>query len=412
MAPPRRVSCLNCIKSKRRCDIALPACQRCTLRGLVCEYTRRDVTKDRTAPLGNESADTQFASEDQQRRIPAQSAILGDRSEFTLPQHLAGDILPDYNNYWPVNDDGHESHTSLISIIMDTLVESIPRPETHVDRAITSGTIYNERTRYAARRLKLLPQEFCATGHNTFIHRSLYKEYTPEHIQDVLGSCALYSGKNEQTETLVFSTIGHKAANLVNNHIAFAAPVDLLSSTQALILYQIIRLFDGDIRQRAEAEAHESVLMSWTKELQQRTEPVLSTRPVASPNTQSSPLHESWGGWVFEESCRRTILMSYLLQGIYSFLKFGWDDVADDISRLSFTAQAALWNASSEMHWKESIRSFKPFQVTISRWDSHLEGAGVADLEEMGILMMALLKGTSVTSEWLGKDRVALWGLQ
>ena len=36
--PPRRKSCLACIKSKRRCTLELPACQRCAQRNFVCKY--------------------------------------------------------------------------------------------------------------------------------------------------------------------------------------------------------------------------------------------------------------------------------------------------------------------------------------------------------------------------------------
>jgi hypothetical protein len=36
--PPRRKSCAVCIKAKRRCDLGLPACLRCTQRKLDCRY--------------------------------------------------------------------------------------------------------------------------------------------------------------------------------------------------------------------------------------------------------------------------------------------------------------------------------------------------------------------------------------
>src|SRR6478609_7443403 len=42
--PSRRKSCAACIKAKRRCDSALPACLRCHHRKIPCEYPARGRT--------------------------------------------------------------------------------------------------------------------------------------------------------------------------------------------------------------------------------------------------------------------------------------------------------------------------------------------------------------------------------
>lgn len=39
--PPRKKSCAACIKAKRRCDFAVPACLRCSQRRIQCEYPSR-----------------------------------------------------------------------------------------------------------------------------------------------------------------------------------------------------------------------------------------------------------------------------------------------------------------------------------------------------------------------------------
>ncbi|PNP51196.1 hypothetical protein THARTR1_08100 [Trichoderma harzianum] len=39
--PPRKKSCAACIKAKRRCDFAVPACLRCSQRQIQCEYPSR-----------------------------------------------------------------------------------------------------------------------------------------------------------------------------------------------------------------------------------------------------------------------------------------------------------------------------------------------------------------------------------
>lgn len=57
--PTRRKSCHACIKAKRRCDFALPACMRCANRGISCEYPQRgprgvvtpSIVEEQTVPL-------------------------------------------------------------------------------------------------------------------------------------------------------------------------------------------------------------------------------------------------------------------------------------------------------------------------------------------------------------------------
>ncbi|POR34231.1 Uncharacterized protein TPAR_05558 [Tolypocladium paradoxum] len=48
--PPRRKSCEACIKAKRRCDSAVPACLRCSQRRITCEYPGRSARHRLAAP--------------------------------------------------------------------------------------------------------------------------------------------------------------------------------------------------------------------------------------------------------------------------------------------------------------------------------------------------------------------------
>lgn len=140
---------------------------------------------------------------------------------------------------------------------------------------------------------------------------------------------------------MVFGDLSRKVGELIKRRRSEPADNDLLPSVQALLLYQIIRLFDGDIRLRAEAEVTESTLIQWAEELNRQTE----QHPLRYGNSSLFPSNRdiSWKDWVFKESCRRTVICAYMLQGIYSFLKFGYDSVANKVSTLSFTAQEALW---------------------------------------------------------------------
>ena len=77
-----------------------------------------------------------------------------------------------------------------------------------------------------------------------------------------------------------------KLVALVQASASFYRVEDNLLVLQALILYQIIRLFDGDVRQRANAERHLELLDSWTLRLQQNYFQALET-----PGTESEYDH-------------------------------------------------------------------------------------------------------------------------
>ncbi|KAG9234047.1 hypothetical protein BJ875DRAFT_377291 [Amylocarpus encephaloides] len=387
MAPPYRRSCLTCVKAKRRCEFSSGPCKRCTNKNLSCSLNRMDHHEN--APPSD------YATDDDIREAQWLATL-------TRGQNLDLDIQ------WPEFDQnivpGEPPTDQTIDVdnIFTTTAEP-PKNDTQ-----SPSCIFYERVTYVSRQFRTYPAMFVKRGQNPFIHRFLYEQNTPLAISDAMSCCALYEGKNECNELLVFNDLSSKARNLVARNGFSMTTSDLLASTQALLLYQILRLFDGDIRLRAEAENAEPVMMAWAERLLG-----FSKQLPAIPEDGSSldmEITTSWREWVCAESCRRTVLTCYMLQGIYSFLKFGYDNVAAQIYKLSFTAQARIWNAPSQYVWDEAIKKYKHFQVTIKQWDAAMEGAENDDLEELGIIILASMKGVNVCS-WVGKANLGRWGL-
>jgi hypothetical protein len=420
MAPPHRTSCLACVKSKRRCDIGVPRCQRCTTKGLTCDYAGNT----RGAPAGTSvrNQDQIGASQTEHEGLTNESdnilnGILTpaiemgqDATSFVDPTLLASTPSAQVNHLLDLSTFPSEDQwlSDSNDITIDGYVNtSLPIFEPG-DDYVTTGAIYEERVRLASRQFKTYPEIFYTRGQNPFIHKYLYTEHLPPVISDALSACALYSRKNSENELFVFGDISRKAKDLAEMQRPFLSPVDLLASTQALLLYQIIRLFDGDIRQRADAESHETILVSWTEQLLAHV--LLTVDPEAL--SQDSISISSWNGWIFEESCRRTILTSFMLQGVYSFRKFGFDTVTGKVNKLCFTAQAALWNARSEYYWREASREKPHFKITVGEWDSAMEGVRPEDLEELGIMMQAMFKGMDIICEWLGRENLHRLGVE
>lgn len=84
--PPRRKSCLACVKSKRRCDQALPSCLRCEYRRIPCEYPSRIRQNSLARSLQNiQHAPAKASSKDKDgghRELICEMA--GDESWLTL----------------------------------------------------------------------------------------------------------------------------------------------------------------------------------------------------------------------------------------------------------------------------------------------------------------------------------------
>jgi hypothetical protein len=66
-------------------------------------------------------------------------------------------------------------------------------------------------------------------------------------MPDAQAACALYITKNDINKGFIFRHIEQRMNELLAME-NLDTPIELLAKTQALILYQIIRFFDGDVR--------------------------------------------------------------------------------------------------------------------------------------------------------------------
>jgi hypothetical protein len=315
-------------------------------------------------------------------------------------QALSLPAFPDYELDWT------DIMTNIDSFLVPDQMETFGPPK----RSVLAGEIYQERIVYCVRRLKEFPSLLVRQGSTPFIHHSLYAGNIPMMMQDALGICSLYGQKGEQNAALVFRAISHKASRLVEDYSSIgASPMDQLAAVQALTLYQIIRLFDGDIRQRADAERADVTLNAWTNQLKLRMQPLGGDSSPQSDQVQTlltpTATTDSWRSWIFAESLRRTLIASFSVQGLYCFLKNGSDDSHHDFADLSFYAQQALWNAPSEHYWRLAVEEKSTLPLRFSHWDEDIADAEPADIEILGMIMMALVKGVDYCQKWVGQTQ-------
>lgn len=212
-----------------------------------------------------------------------------------------------------------------------------------------------------------------------FIHHSAYADTVPSAYQDLVGVSAMYCQRTPENLPVVYAMLDNNMTRLIAGSSTWG-PEDLLLATQALVIYQIIRLFDGDIRQRARAERQFVMLEAWTSQLQ------AALNDFQHISSSENSMHRLW---VLSESARRTILVSVMLQALYSLLRDGICSSVPYMSTLPVSLDGALWNLSAEDWCKTSLGiesdlvSYRDFVV---KWNG---GAPLQIYEYETILLVA-----------------------
>ena len=192
---------------------------------------------------------------------------------------------------------------------------------------------------YCVKQLQCCATSLSARGGTPFIKPAMWNGLSPAAIHEAFAISSSYASRNHQNEDLVQQVVIAKFYQLINQSCwSFE---DHLATMQALVLLQVILLFDGDIRMRAVAESHHELIEEKMLKLLQRRENEVPESIAISP----------WLRWLFMESVRRTHLMHIFVQGIFRNLKNGYCDLVPVLAVLPLSVHAESWNARSETEW-------------------------------------------------------------
>ncbi|KAH8659371.1 hypothetical protein BGZ60DRAFT_566919 [Tricladium varicosporioides] len=309
----RKKACKGCVKGKRRCDLILPRCGRCIKRGVNCEYIN-DVG-DAEADL-----DTFYQPPCSKRSIHNSSTTDGAPTRFQLPIDNM-----DFDASRPIPTFQCPSRVALSTLHMKYL-------STYLRTSISSLALQNR---------------------TFFIHASFLTDSVPQPLLFALSVSALSTLNSPATFTVLDE---HLSALVTSSHASFYRPVAILHSVQALIIFQIVRLFSLDEKQIAHAENDFHLLNRWTVALQ--------TSYFSLP---SSPT--SYADWILGESIRRTIHISVLLRSLYCFTKDGYTELVPLIASLPVSSKGVLWEDGQQEKWKGSPEEeISTYWEYILRW--------------------------------------------
>lgn len=417
--PPRRKSCAACIKAKRRCSQTEPTCLRCSQRRIPCRYLSERPQPERRQTLA-ELQDPIIPLESSELIPFASSLVIMNDDHFAISE-MTSDCQDSQvsNDFWKpfipesfiMSNEASISSDALLSTRQNStdqppldLVASSHRLHTAAPQSLDQISVaIRTRMQYAIDEIFAAPRRTVLEGGNPWSHSQLYRDAMPRSMQDAQACCALYLAKNHINGPVILRTICSRASELVAEPLA-STVFDLLAQTQALLLYTIIRLLDGDIYARAAAEREMSVLERAALALL----PLIEFEDPDVPSGTLSlyplgPTREFWANWVLHESARRTVLMVFYFLQMYNILRgeLGMDCDPRMLLVNSWTLSAHLWEARDAVEFAQAWTDRKHFLVKQANFDEVLRDAQAEDLELYGKILLSSMMGIEEFEGWM-----------
>jgi hypothetical protein len=377
---PASKACINCAKARRKCGKQRPQCLRCHTRGLGCNY----------APA-KRTCFVPLQDDDSRAIVPIEPIqMITSPLDFSLP--FVDDALA---SWWFASP---ETWT----------IDAAPRELTTNVTRFSSIDLSR-----ALRRVIDWLSQWVETGSNPFMHMELWRDCFPQPIQGAYMAMSAYLHKTPLNAHIVNRVIEEKVTRLVAQGLkaessATSNTLDNLARVQALLVYQCIGLYDGDVRLKHLAERHIPVLEAWVVILMQQASRFLSSgSPVfAVPEAQLAktvpPHNQLWYSWILAESVRRSWLVTAGIQGIYKLLVLNPGSAASApcMGGTIFTSRKGFWEASSAEAWEKACSERYAGLVRLTETEKLFEMVPREEISDFAKLALGCTYGTDWCDMW------------
>ncbi|KAF3062018.1 hypothetical protein GL218_04179 [Daldinia childiae] len=421
MASIWRRACVGCTKSKRQCTKAVPACRRCATKGIPCVYPPARQSNNIHVDAGAAAAIPSATTGDSANPLPMIchdiNQIGNDGINFYPLQLTQSDLVEDLISraatYHSQPSIGNSPDVSAglwflapESWVTDLSSSPLEQPVLTQDRMLQR---FIDSVQDWLRR-------WVTDGGSPLHHHQLYREKMPRCVQDAHSTIALYhmtTCSNANTRATIARVLEDRVTQLLEDQTFEASlragegmgTFDHICRVQSLLTYQTIRLLDGDIRMRAQAEALIPTLFLWTQQLLDSTKNSL-TQPArflaniaaSYPIVANSEDAVLWKAWILVESTRRTWLVANYLQETYLYMKRGWSECP---GRVPNTMHNRLWDATSAYAWSKGCREIDTVLISTQRTEKLLYETNPEDLDEFSLLIIELRYGTERIEKWI-----------
>ncbi|SPN99085.1 uncharacterized protein DNG_02123 [Cephalotrichum gorgonifer] len=239
---------------------------------------------------------------------------------------------------------------------------------------------------YLVNRVKAFTSDVAERNSTPFMHARLYTDHTPPCILDCFATNVLYTNRNPRNIATVMQALYRNVRALIGTEAGrvIVTPAEKLACTQALFLYQVIRLFDGDVTLRAQGEHDIPLLRTWLGDLCRVRENLGDIAKLGGNAVKAQPPKE-WKRWIFAESVRRTIVMAYSVLTLYGMMKYD-ADTWEYTHR--WTLSRHLWEADSSSTFYRMWSEKPHFIISNFSFEDFLEHGRGDDVDEFAVILL------------------------
>ncbi|KAF2799544.1 hypothetical protein K505DRAFT_57899 [Melanomma pulvis-pyrius CBS 109.77] len=384
----RQKSCSECAKAKRRCDLRQPSCLRCTRQDLTCLYPPAPATTGTPSSHSASMTLESVADDDNLFSFDAPSYPNGHDVEL-LDFDFCGGLGSIYSFDDQLNGDvGGSLSLSRLNYLPGKLFSA-----SHITPYAQS------RVEYSIEQLKAAPAMMVFKNQTPWCHPNLYEDYMPRSLQDAHAACALYSSRNNANATFVARHITDHLKELLDSPVPTNS-TELLARAQALVLYQIMLVFSGDIRYYGQVNA----LIRQLEDIGTRLQTVVMEETDPSdplPLYPTIDARAAWKSFIFREAARRSLLILFHFLAMCNLMRGHLSSCSSHLATGNrVTLSAHLWSAASAFDFAVAWNEKKHHLVKELNFADVLETARADDIDIFGRMIMTGLMGIDDVKGW------------
>lgn len=263
----------------------------------------------------------------------------------------------------------------------------------------TLSSFAKSRAVYFGNQIRLAPTTMVEQICTPWMHRMLYDSIMPRSLQDAHAACALYVTRNEINTGHVIRYICTRAEELMNADVP-ETQIEILAHTHALMLYQIMLMFGGDLRFYTQIEA----LLSHLEDIGGRLIQIAAEHHEPRGYLAVYPgiaARSAWNSYILCESARRTALAAIQMSVMYSILSGQMRSCnRKPVLETRITLSAHLWGATNAFDFAVAWNEKNHFVITELEFTDVLENAQPDDLDVFANMLLTGMHGIDDIRAW------------
>lgn len=362
----RRKSCDACFRGRRRCDREYPTCGTCRRTKKGCHYVYAPISSARL-PDDSISADTDTAESSPTHPDMSFLGLEGDQFNSPCDDSAPGTARCSSTSLqrntaasWSSSSASSGSPRTLPKLNIPNFLGGLGEVQ-----RIEGST---DSWRWAIGELRRCPRDFATRGETLFLHKNLYRDAMPRAIRSALGTSAAFCMLEEDRRKLLFRALdaevlellrdptlmdpddgwGQYGTGVTNTSGSTSGGSTLiyeLARLQALIIYQMMRLFGGGLEQHLIVEQQRGLVTTWALQLLRRSQAEIGGDGDHLSDEVGSV--DCWHSWIVAESIRRTVIIVYMFYGMYSLATHGFCPEIPTLSKLPVSTAPASWHSEA-----------------------------------------------------------------